>query len=172
MQWPASGADKVRLLRQIASFGAVGICATLVHVGLAWWLIERAAMGEFAANACGAAAAFGVSYLGNARITFLSERGLWEGAARYLAVTLTSLALTSAILAVTQMAGWPIYAYALIVVLTVPPATFVLAKFWAFQRPQGPQFQASASSQRGDGPNLALLRTQPPPDQAHHRDRQ
>lgn len=130
----------MRLLRQLAAFGLVGISATLVHVGVAWWLIAQTAMSGFVANACGAAAAFGVSYLGNARITFLSERGLWEGAARYLAVTLTSLALTSAILALTQVAGWPTYAYALIVVVTVPPATFLLAKFWAFQRPQRPQF--------------------------------
>lgn len=123
-------------MRQIAAFGVVGICATLIHVGAAWLLIEQAAVGGMLANACGAAAAFGVSYLGNARITFLSERGLWEGAARYLAVTLVSFVLSSAILALTQQNGWPTYAYAVIVVTTVPPATFVLAKFWAFQRPQ------------------------------------
>jgi putative flippase GtrA len=126
----------VQLLRQIASFGVVGICATLVHVTLAWTLIEQAAMNGFLANACGAAAAFSVSYLGNARITFASGRGLLEGATRYLAVTLFSLGMTSAILALVERAGLPTYAYALIVVLTVPPATFLLAKFWAFQQPQ------------------------------------
>lgn len=123
------------LMRQITSFGLVGICATLVHVAVAWVLIERLTIGGFAANGCGAAAAFSVSYLGNARITFARQRGLMDGAMRYLVVTLVSLALTSAILALVERNGWPTYIYALIVVVTVPPATFVFAKFWAFQRP-------------------------------------
>jgi putative flippase GtrA len=125
----------VPLLRQIASFGATGVCATLVHVGVALALIERAALDSFVANACGAAAAFTVSYLGNARITFASQHGLWNGAGRYLLVTFASLALSSAILVLTQLSGLSTYAYALIVVIAVPPATFLLAKFWAFQHP-------------------------------------
>lgn len=125
----------MQLLRQIAAFGLVGICATLVHVAAAWALIEGAGINGFAANACGAAAAFAVSYIGNARITFASKRGLIEGASRYLGVTLVSLALTSAILALVQHHGLPTWAYALIVVMVVPPATFLLAKFWAFQQP-------------------------------------
>ena len=128
----------MRLLRQIAAFGAVGICATLVHVALAWALIDQAGMDGLAANACGAAAAFSVSYLGNARITFASARGLLDGARRYLVVTLVSFALSSAILALVERQGWPTWSYALIVVLTVPPATFLLAKFWAFQHPRQP----------------------------------
>lgn len=123
------------MLRQIASFGAVGAGATLLHIGVAWLLIDHAAIDGFLANACGAAAAFFVSYIGNARITFLSRRGLWNGAARYLVVTLVSLALSSAILALTQRSGLPTIAYTFLVVLTVPPASFLLAKFWAFQRP-------------------------------------
>jgi putative flippase GtrA len=135
----------VPLLRQIASFGALGATSTLLHVGVAWLLIDRAALDGFFANACGASAAYFVSYLGNARITFASQRGLWNGAARYLIVTLASLALSSAILLVTQSIGLPTYAYALIVVMTVPPTTFMLAKFWAFKRPlqQGPMDSAS-----------------------------
>ncbi|MEQ5788891.1 GtrA family protein [Erythrobacter sp. NFXS35] len=124
------------LLRQVASFGAVGICATLVHVALAWTLIERVMLDGLLANACGAAAAFSVSYLGNARITFRSGRGLSGRPVRYLAVTLVSLALSSAILSLVEHAGLPTYAYAVIVVLTVPPTTFLLAKFWAFRRPR------------------------------------
>lgn len=121
------------LLRQITSFGVIGACATLIHVGVALVLIDRAALDSFVANACGAAAAFVFSYLGNARITFASQRGLWNGAGRYLVVTFASLALSSAILVLTQSSGLPTYAYALIVVITVPPATFLLAKFWTFQ---------------------------------------
>ncbi|UYV15393.1 GtrA family protein [Porphyrobacter sp. ULC335] len=123
------------LLRQIASFGVTGATATLLHVGVAWLLIDRAALDGLVANACGAAAAFIVSYLGNARVTFASQRGLWNGAARYLVVTFASLALSSAILVLTQSSGLPTYAYGLLVVMTVPLVTFLLAKFWAFKRP-------------------------------------
>mgnify|MGYP002386571603 CR=1 FL=1 len=114
----------------------VGASATLLHVGVAWLLIDWAAMNSFLANACGAATAFVVSYIGNARITFASRRGLWTDAPRYMVVTLTSLTLTSAILLLTQLSGLPTYAYALIVIMTVPLATFLLAKFWAFERPR------------------------------------
>ncbi|MCU0948475.1 MAG: GtrA family protein [Porphyrobacter sp.] len=124
------------LLRQLSAFGMVGACATLIHVAIAWLLIEQAGLNGFIANACGAAGAFMVSYLGNARITFASERGLWDSGVRYLVVTLVSLGLSSAILMFTQANGLPTSAYALIVVLTVPPTTFVLAKFWAFAPPQ------------------------------------
>lgn len=126
------------LLRQIASFGAVGICATLAHVATAWLLFDGAGFDGFAANACGAAAAFTVSYVGNARITFASERGLLVGAARYLPVTLVSFALTSAVLAFVERNGMPTYVYALVVLLIVPPTTFLMAKLWAF-RPRGQQ---------------------------------
>lgn len=124
----------MQLLRQIAAFGVVGISATLAHVGLAWLLIDHAALNGLAANACGAAVGFAVSYLGNARVTFATQRSLMNGAARYLLVTLASLVLSSAILVLTRRAGLPTYAYALIVVMTVPLATFVLAKFWAFRQ--------------------------------------
>lgn len=134
--WLASGRLSVLLLRQLTSFGVVGICATLTHVGVAWVLIELAMLNGFVANACGAAAAFPVSYLGNAKVTFASGRGLLDGASRYVVVTLVSLVLSSVILALAQAYGLPTYAYVLLVVLVVPPTTFLLAKFWAFQRPQ------------------------------------
>lgn len=122
-------------MRQIASFGTVGICATLLHIAVASALIELAGLNGFLANASGAAAAFCVSYLGNARMTFASQRSISSGAMRYAVVTLASLLLTSAILALTQRAGLSTLFYALIVLMVVPPTTFLLAKFWAFQPP-------------------------------------
>lgn len=61
IRWLTSGGHSMLLLRQIAAFGVVGICATLIHVTLAWALIEQGALNGFLANACGAAAAFTVS---------------------------------------------------------------------------------------------------------------
>lgn len=129
----------MRLMRQIASFGMVGICATLIHVVVASLLIELIGMNGFIANASGAVSAFCVSYLGNARLTFAAKRTMASGAMRYVVVTLASLVLTSAILALTQRAGLSTFFYAVIVVIVVPPTTFLLAKFWAFQPPSQAQ---------------------------------
>ena len=123
-------------LRQILSFGAVGISATLVHVAAAWLLFDGAGFGGLAANTFGAAIAFVVSYVGNARFTFASERGLLNGAPRYLPVTLVSLALTSTVLAFVERNGLPTYVYALVVLLTVPPTTLLMAKLWVFRPPR------------------------------------
>lgn len=121
------------LLRQIGSFGLVGVFATLAHIAIAAGLFEWAGFGPVAANACGAAGAFAVSYLGNARLTFETDRAMRSSAARYAVVTLVSFALTSAALAFVEANGLPLIVYAAIVVLTVPPTTFLLAKLWAFQ---------------------------------------
>lgn len=122
----------MRILKQILSFGAVGMIATATHVSVAWLLMEATGIDRFVANFCGAMAAFGVSLLGNARFTFATERSLLRCAGRYVFVTLASLALTSAILAVTTRMGLPTYWYVLSVLVAVPPTTFLLARFWAF----------------------------------------
>ena len=121
------------LLRQLLSFATVGVFATLAHVATAWLLIEGAGFDKYLANALGAAAAFAVSSLGNARFTFATDRSLVRCAGRYLGVTLVSLVLTSAIVAFVDRYGLPTWLYVVIVLATVPPVTFLLAKLWAFQ---------------------------------------
>lgn len=120
-------------LRQLLSFGTVGVFATLAHVATAWLLIDGFALDKYLANLLGATAAFAVSFLGNARFTFETDRSLARCAARYLGVTLVSLALTSAIVAFVDRYGLPTWLYVAIVLATVPPVTFLLAKLWAFQ---------------------------------------
>ena len=120
------------LLRQLFSFGVVGIAATLSHVGVAWLLIEGTAINAYAANALGALAAFMVSFLGNANFTFTTNRSLWSSARRYVWVSLLSLTLTSIILALTRHYSLSTFAYVVAVLMIVPPATFLSAKIWAF----------------------------------------
>ena len=125
-------APEMKLLRQLLSFGLVGVAATLSHVGVAWLLIESVAINAYLANAIGACAAFMVSFLGNANFTFITDRGFWSSARRYVWVSLLSLMLTSIILALTRYYGLSTLAYVIVVLATVPPATFFLAKLWAF----------------------------------------
>lgn len=125
-------APEMQLIRQLFSFGLVGVAATLSHVGVAWLLIETMAINAYLANAFGTCAALMVSFLGNANFTFSTQRSIWSSARRYVWVSLLSLMLTSIIMALTKHFGLSTYAYVAAVLITVPPATFFLAKLWAF----------------------------------------
>jgi putative flippase GtrA len=124
------------LIRQVTSFGAVGICATLTHVTIAWFAAASMGSHYLVANLLGALAAFFVSFLGNALLTFRSARPLSHSAPRYVVVTLTGYALASAIMAVVERLGWPGYVYAALVLCIVPPTNLALAKLWVFA-PEG-----------------------------------
>lgn len=138
----------MNLLRQALSFGAVGICATLAHVSLAWLLIDLRACNLYLANLFGTCLAFLVSFLGNAGFTFRTDRSFWGCTARYVLVSLFSLVATSGILAVVKSNGLPTSLYVATVLVTVPPMTFLLAKYWAF----------SAVDQNSHGPSVAVWR--------------
>jgi putative flippase GtrA len=125
------------LLQQIVRFGAVGACATLTHIGVAWSLIELSSINQYVANLAGAIFAYLVSFFGNALFTFGVKDRLAHHAARYLFVSIGSLFVTSLELAAVDRLDLPTYFYALIVLLTVPPATFLFAKLWAFAAPAG-----------------------------------
>lgn len=120
------------LLRQMAIFGAIGIAATLAHVAVASLAFEVLNCGPVVANLAGSCVAFPVSLLGNARVTFCTDRSIWSCARCYLAVALVSLTMSSVILTLVERNGLPTYVYAFIVLISVPPVTFLLAKFWAF----------------------------------------
>ena len=120
------------LLRQIASFAGVGCCATLAHVLVAFSLMTLSPFDPYICNLLGATSAYGVSFLGNARLTFGVHERLSVYAVRYLPVSCLSLVLTTAELAIVSHFGWPSAVYAIVVLLTVPPATFLLAKLWVF----------------------------------------
>ena len=134
MQLLGKLASKMKLVRQFFSFGLVGVAATLSHVGAAWLLIEYLAVNAYLANAFGACVAVMVSFLGNANFTFSTNRPFWSSARRYIWVSLLSLSLTSIIMALTRNYGLSTLVYVVAVLATVPPATFFLAKLWAFSQ--------------------------------------
>lgn len=121
-----------RLCRQLLTFGAVGLCATGVHLGVAWSLMEVVSSNAYLANMAGAAVAFTVSLIGNAVLTFKTNHSVWHCAPRYLAVSAWSLLLTSAILAVVRQLSLPNYWFPGITIVLVPPTTFTISKLWAF----------------------------------------
>ena len=144
----------MNLLRQLISFAGVGCCATLSHVGAAWSLMELSPLDPFVANVVGACTAYFVSFFGNALLTFRVRKHLLLHALRYFLISTVSLILTSIELAIVDVLGLPILAYVLMVLVTVPPATFLFAKFWAFAAPLPlPADQPAPPGRRG-GPDV------------------
>lgn len=124
--------DRLVLARQFMCFGAIGMAATLTHVAIAWFAYSSGNMHPGLANLLGASAAFFVSFCSNRSLTFKSRRPVSSSALRYMIISLVSYFLATAIMLTTERLGLPTYLFACLVMLTVPPVTFVLAKFWAF----------------------------------------
>jgi putative flippase GtrA len=122
----------MQVLRQILSFGAVGIAATVTHIAAAWIAFEAGGLHPLIANLIGAITAFVVSFAGNAIATFQTERAVTNSAMRYFAISLLSYVMASAIMMLVEAQEWPTFVYAVMVLATIPPTTFLLAKFWAF----------------------------------------
>jgi putative flippase GtrA len=122
------------LLRQIPVFGLVGLASTATHVGGA--LAARIAfdLPPLAANFAGYLCAVGVSYLGNAWLTFRQPVAQAGQAGRFVLVSLAGLALGQALTwGFTGPLGWPFPAALAVVVLAVAALSFTLSRLWAFR---------------------------------------
>jgi putative flippase GtrA len=122
-----------QLLRQIGSFGFVGISATFTHLIIAYALIEGTSANAYVANGIGALCAFWVSFLGNTRMTFLYRGSIRSALLRYTMLTLVSFTITTAILYITRSFNLPIHLYVLASLAAIPPITFTLSKYWVFR---------------------------------------
>lgn len=124
----------MQLVRQLLSFGSVGMLATLAHVAVAYALLTTTSINPYAANLAGFLSAVGISFFGNARVTFGYSEAWWPAFTRFVVVSLTSLGLTTTILAVIETWSLPYWTYVLATLAIVPPLTFLLSKFWVFAR--------------------------------------
>lgn len=122
------------ITRQGGTFAVVGGVATLVHVALALAVREGLGLSPLSANLAGYCAAVGVSYLGNARLTFRRPTRNRAQFGRFLAVSLAALALNQTLVyLLVEKAGWPFWLALGPVVVIVPALSFVLSKLWAFR---------------------------------------
>lgn len=120
------------LVHQVPLFAVVGAAATATHVTVA--LVARSLFRHtpMEANVVGYLAAVGVSYLGNARLTFRRRARDGGQMLRFATVSLAGLGLTQGLtrLLVTR-ARWPFAAGLAVVAVAVPAFSFVLARAWA-----------------------------------------
>ncbi len=124
---------KFDLARQVTSFGAVGVTASIVHVVVALTVNSAMLAGPILSNCAGYACAFGVSYLGNCVVTFRRPAVSGRQLSRFVAMSLAGFALNQTIVFVAvKRAHFP-FKFALVAaVLAVALATFIVSRFWVF----------------------------------------
>lgn len=121
-----------RLSREILAFAGVGVAASATHVAVGLAAAHLLGLAPLVANILGFCAAVGVSYLGNSAITFGSDVRSGSALARFCIASLIAFSLNQAIVfCLTVLAGWPYAASLAVVVVTVPPLTFLACKYWA-----------------------------------------
>jgi putative flippase GtrA len=124
------------VVREINVFAVVGASATAINYVAALAAQRFLGMGPLAAGVAGYAAAVGLSYFGNALVTFRRPALHGPQFARFMTLSLVGLAINLALVfAGTHLLGWRLWQALIPVVLIVPAATFAMAKFWAFRAP-------------------------------------
>lgn len=117
-------------------FFVVGVVATGCNYVAALAAQRFLGFGPLLAGLAGYASAVGVSYFGNALLTFRRPALHGPQFLRFMTVSLAGLALNLGLVFVgTRLLAWPLWQALIPVVLIVPAATFVMAKFWAFRAP-------------------------------------
>ena len=122
-----------RTLHELLGFLVVGVAATLTHlgVGLVVFYGLDLGVGALAANFIAFCVAYLVSYFGNAKLTFPDTRLGPASFFRFLAVSLTSLGLNQALVfALVEVADRPYWQALIVVLMVVPPLTFLAMKYW------------------------------------------
>ena len=124
------------LAHQVPLFAVVGVAATLTHVASALTARELAGLPPLKANLVGYLLAVGVSYLGNARLTFRRRALHGPQFMRFVVVSLLGLCVTQSLTwLLVQRLGWPFWAGLGVVAVVVPALSFGLSRVWAFRHP-------------------------------------
>lgn len=123
-------ADVYRLVGQLLRFGLVGGLATLVHLLVAWCVLQVWAEGlPFLVNFVAFLVAFQVSFWGHARYTFRQKGSPW----RFLLVTLGGFVINNCLLWIFLAMGvHSVFAAICLSVLLVPLFVFVASRLWVF----------------------------------------
>ncbi len=122
-------------IKQLSSFGVIGLIATAVHVIVGLGLHNGLGIAPLVANFFGFCCALCVSFFGQTRFTFPAATADLSAFVRFASVALTGLGLNQLIVwIVTSPLGQPYWLALIIILSTVPVVTFMLLKFWALRR--------------------------------------
>ena len=124
------------VVREGGVFVVVGVVATACNYVAALAAQHILGCGPLLAGLAGYVSAVGVSYFGNAVLTFRRPALHGPQVLRFMIISLAGLAINlSLVFTGTRLLGWPLWAALIPVVAIVPAATFVMSKFWAFREP-------------------------------------
>lgn len=122
-------------IQQAAKFSVSGLLATGLHVLVASSIVAAGLGSLVVANTVAFLIATCLSYRMNARWSFKAETNA-RTIFRYLVVTAVGFALTALVSLVADMYHLQYLVGILLVVLVVPPCTFLLHKLWTFRAPR------------------------------------
>lgn len=125
--------------RQVIFFGVVGVLAAVVHFFAVLLLVHWLHWVPLLANILAFLIAFQVSYHGHSIWTFAQQSfDHSTSLGRFFIVAVASFALNEALFALLlYVFNWPYVEALVVVLLIVPPVTFLASKLWAFQREVG-----------------------------------
>lgn len=123
---------------EIVRFVIVGGAASATHFAVGLSLNRFAHWAPWQANIAAFLVALLVSYFGNSIVTFGVEARRADAFAKFALMSVAAFALNQGIVTLlTVFAHWPYWAALCVVLILVPPMTYVLAKYWALaERPQ------------------------------------
>ncbi len=109
--------------------------ASTVHAAVGIALVRSGLLAPFSANVVAFLTAFFVSYFGHRNWTFRSGSSHAGAMSRFFVVAVSGLAMNQLIVfVIVDLCGLRYELALAIVFLTVPPTTYILARFWAFAR--------------------------------------
>ena len=119
-------------MTEILRFAGVGGVATLCHLIAAFAAFYAFGAAPQLANLTGFLAAVGISYIGNSRWTFSAEGPDAVFLPRFLTLSLLGLLVSASVTGVLTAIGQPYLVALLAVGISVPPMTYLGAKFFVF----------------------------------------
>ncbi len=125
--------SKYPSLGQLFRFGIIGIAAACTQFAGVFILVHFFHLHPLLANVFAFLVAFQVSFHGHKFWTFASEAKHLHAMSKFLVVALLSFCLNEGLYTYFLLRLHLNYLVALVIVLIiVPPITFILSKFWAF----------------------------------------
>lgn len=119
------------LPRSLVGFSVTGLGATGIHIAVAAALLEFWQQGPVLANGVAFCAANLFSFWANSRWSF-SQRPTWQSMRRFFVVSACSGGATLLIAALAQSVWHNHWAGLALVVLLVPPTTYIAHRFYTF----------------------------------------
>lgn len=119
---------------QLSRFAGVGTTATLVHVSAAFLASQSGAAGPMIANTIGFACAIAVTYLGNFYWSFPGAGSHFHALQRFSIMAGLTLLWTSSVVYIAgSVLDLPFIAALAIILVSAPPANFVVSRVWVFR---------------------------------------